>query len=157
MAALAGNSYDLEFIGGPGADSVIELKSAVADTFYRNALAWWSTTAEGITPVLAAGTEFAGVVLKASDGAVTAGDRIQVALRGFVRISNLGTAIANAQDAQGQLIFGDVSGGSDNPADVLTDGAAAIGDLAIGRCVEWIDTTTIIVDLSDRSTATVHA
>ena len=127
-----------------------DLLAGLADTFYQGALVWFETAAEGgITPVIAAGTEFAGVVIIPSDGATTADTtRVAISTRGSWLFP---TVEANPEDFYGQTLYGDVSAASDNPADVLIAADTDTGDIAIGHADEYVSATAYWANIDNRS------
>lgn len=124
----------------------------IADTFFKGALVWWETAAEGgITPVIAAGTEFAGVVTTASDGATTAETtKVDLSTRGSWLMP---LVESDPETIYGQAVCGDVSASSDNPADLLILADAVTGDIVMGACDEWVDATEIWIDIERRNQA----
>lgn len=122
-------------------------KSAVADTFYKGAAVYYSTTVDGITPVAAAGTEFAGFVAESPDGAVSIGDRVKVYIKGTFKVPY---ASATPSGVNGQALCSDVTDASDNPSDFLVDSAAATGDLIVGIVEEWHDSSYVWLNIDSR-------
>lgn len=148
MAALAADTP----IQHRGADLGIRHPlSAVTDVFYEGALLWWSTSGDGVTPVIAAGTEFAGVCLEGVS-ATAATTRVKLATKGSFLF---GMTIASAQVFNGQVVFGDVSAGSDNPTDCLLDSPATANDIPVGVGEEYVSATSGWVNIERRNFPTL--
>lgn len=135
------------------ADTLVrtEVLAAVTDVFYGGAAIWWSTTAEGVTPVCASGTEFAGFC-EEQVSATMAVTKIKL-VNGVFKIP---TAGASAQATQGQFVYGDASAGSDNPADLIFTGTAS-GDVGVGVALEYVSSTSCWMDSRVRTLPTVVA
>lgn len=151
--ALAANSPNLEWRGSPGPSDIHDLKSGETEVFFKHGFAGYKGDGEGLTAALASGDDFAGVHV-GDEISTVAGDRVKIRHAGIFKVSNLATAVANAEDAQGSKVYIDVSAAHlDDPIGVRLGGDAtfipAAGDLVIGRCLEWIDSTTIVVKLTD--------
>ena len=111
-----------------------KLVSGVADTYYKGAFT--SSLAAGkITPVPADNLPFAGIVDEQTVAA--SGDRVPVIVEGEVLIAYTGAAVTD----EGEILYLDCSAASDNPADLVLVGAAATGDMAIGRIIEFVSST----------------
>ena len=134
---------------------VKELVCGVADIFYRGGLCYY-LAAGGITPVAAAGLEFAGICLEGSNGTTTSGTtRVKVATGGEWLIKYSGTP---ALTDEGTLLDVDVSAASDNPADLILDSAGATGDFPIGKIVEFVSATAgAWVSFDNRALGVAHA
>ncbi len=155
MALLAADSTNVTIMGThPDDTEDLRLKAGEADTFYRYALALIKGDGLGLTviPAAASGDKWGGLVLASFAGAVI-GDRIRLARRLLVRIKNLTTAIANAQDLEGKPVYMNFALASDNPIDVTVVAPGAGAGIMIGRGVEHVSTTEIIVELGDLSAA----
>ena len=142
MAAL---SADISMDHRDGTVVRSEALSAVTDVFYKGAAAFWSTSGEGVTPVCASGTEFAGFV-ECQVSATSGVTKIKL-VNGEFKIPAAG---ASAQATQGQVVYADVSGGSDNPADFIFTGTAS-GDVVVGVAREYVDSTHCWMDSRIRS------
>ena len=157
MATLAANSPDIEWRGAPDSNDQHSVKAGEVDILFRHQLSAFKGDGEGITVEIASGDDFAGIILADSLGTVAIGDRILVRTKGRFKVSNLANAIANAEDAQGSLFAIDVSvAGGDNVNQLRAANdatyTAAAGDINIARCVEWIDSTTVVLELLDNPT-----
>lgn len=128
-----------------------EIVSYVTDVYYKGALAFYSAAGEGITPVCASGTLFAGVV--ECQVSATAGVTKVKLVNGVFKFPKAG---ASAQASQAVGFYADVSGGSDNPADTIVT-SPATGDNVVGVGVQYADSTHTWVDTRVRSIPTVAA
>lgn len=138
-----------------GETKVRYLVAGVADIFYKGALVFWAAGG-GITPVPAAGLEFAGIVAEASDGTTTSGTtRVKVHTGGEHLILYNGTP---ALTDEGTLLSCDVSAASDNPTDLILHSAGATGDFGIGVITEYVSAAAgAWVNIERNTLATVHA
>ena len=134
---------------------VKELVCGVNDIFYRGGLCYY-LAAGGITPVAAAGLEFAGICLEGSNGTTTSGTtRVKVATGGEWLIKYSGTP---ALTDEGTLLSCDVSAASDNPTDLILHSGGATGDFGIGVITEYVSATLgAWVNIERNTLATVHA
>lgn len=154
MAVLSANSTQaLEHRGDPRIREFVCY--GTSDIFYRGALCFWNATA-GITPIPAAGLEFAGICVEPSNGATVLDvTRIKIATAGEWLLLYSGTPAATDV---GTLLSVDVSAASDNPADLLLHSAGATGDFSIGVITEFVSAARgAWVNIERYTLATVHA
>ena len=129
-----------------GTFRTIKVPAGVADTYFQGAvLSFLDATAAGVTPVPASGLRFAGICMETyTDAAV--GDILEIAIDGLWKVP---VAVANAWDAQGELIHVDISAASDDPGDLVI--TTATGDYGFGRCEKWIDASNLLANIGVRS------
>lgn len=146
MAALAADT-PMSHKGDP---KIIELPAAGADTFYEGALAVYDTTGRVQVAGHASGDRFAGVVVE-KKVATAQGDLVKIAQGGTWLMPVTGGAITD----EASLVYIDVSGASDNPADLLVEGAGGLEsgvDAAVGTVAKFESSANLWVDISRRNT-----
>lgn len=141
MSALTADLH-LDHKGDP---EIIELPAAGADTFFKGAVAVVDTAGRVQVAGHAAGDRFAGIVVERCVAAAQ-GDLVKIARGGVWKLPVTGGAITD----QESLIHVDISGASDNPADLLVEGAGGLEsgvDPAMGTCVKFEATGSLWVDI----------
>ncbi len=129
---------------------IVKYKAAVADDFFAGAVV--SLTDDKVTPVSASGKEGCGIVVKTKLGAAV-DDIIEVLIGGRVRIDGPTVAATDCWT----IMYVDVSAGSDNPADLLPNSAAATGDQPLGLIDRFVSTTSCWVNLDIKTAPAARA
>lgn len=146
MAALAANSYAHQQIG-PGPYGEDEHLHAVTEIVYRGSIISVDTsgTGAGVRKAAATNTGNPLGIAMVGGSAVAATTKTKVFTKGRFRVT-MANAV-NREDALFKEFFFDVSLGSDNLADLLSDAAAGTGDIAFARCVKWHSATDIELEI----------
>lgn len=152
MAALTADVLGMFHQGNPDIVALL----TTAGTFFKGSLVSFDisngTVINGVNAALAAGDIFAGVV--AVGKTTVAGDLfLEVVIGG---IFHFRAGVPAITDVGLDVAMIDLSGNSDNPADILVEAGAAAGDIPIGRLL-WSDGDNVIVNTADRFLAIVGA